>query len=339
MPSMLRNLVAVGHAGARRVDITSRRFASDVIVGVVGRLVFLLLVSWGLVFVGWHNVNWGLALVGAIGMAIWGYSPRRFFIAMGMGALVQGLRDEDLTQGAILGIVTWHKVVRSSIAAFLCCEIMLATPIFDKSPLLFIPILVILLTMLMVYVSDFGEKLKTIALVATGVALLAYSYPVGMSHWNAHNKKPAPGASEGSQGTGASGQQAGAGSAASAPEGPQYTPPRPGTPSTGSVERQMTASQVPESARATSTITTPTWNKPSEDGDLPMEVWSKSMMIDPGCGVTFDAGNCVKYVVRFRYQGGEWSEHTCAGAFPTGDEVQFKVLEPMKKVPVRLTCS
>lgn len=270
-----------------------------------------------------------------------------FFIGFGVYAIIHGLlnygvvggtavaggllawfQDKDFSQGMVSGLKVIAILGGMSLFCFIAFGFILLKLPFAVKPELFWDIFIIVVLAGLAYGAIPWAPMKhTIGIIA--ILVLGYTL-YDLREANVAANKPLTPSGAGAEG----------GGAASAPEGPQYTPTRTATPSMRRVEeRQMTTSSAQQNPVATSRITTPTWEKPSEDGNLPMEEWSKSLMIDPGCGVTFDAGNCVKYVVRFRYQGGEWSEHTCAGAFPTGDEVQFKVLEPMKKVPVRLTCS
>lgn len=98
--------------------------------------------------------------------------------------------------------------------------------------------------------------------------------------------------------------------------------------------------QLPTAApSSTSTIQEARWSEgDTNDGSLPIGTWSEILSADPGCKIHFDGGNGVDYMVRYRLHSGEWEDHE-PGTYPKADEVQFMLLKPVGRVPVRITCN
>lgn len=89
---------------------------------------------------------------------------------------------------------------------------------------------------------------------------------------------------------------------------------------------------------ATEQSVTPTatakWKEVTEDGSIPVGVWSESTMLPPGSRTFFDAGNGTAYQIRYRLYKSEWTVHSGANNFPPADEIQFKAMKPgLQKIP------
>ena len=89
---------------------------------------------------------------------------------------------------------------------------------------------------------------------------------------------------------------------------------------------------------ATEQSVTPTatakWKEVTEDGSIPVGVWSESTMLPPGSKTFFDAGNGTVYQIRYRLYKSEWTVHSGGNNFPPADEIQFKAMKPgLQKIP------
>ncbi len=121
------------------------------------------------------ELNWVPFFTGIAVFAIWVFAPTRLLIAAGAGAAVQGLKDEDLTQGAIKGLTTLYQVALGVMLWFGIVAGILAAIPFQARPAAFFPIAGMLLLLTLAFTSVKNRIVK--AVIATfAVTVIGYNF-------------------------------------------------------------------------------------------------------------------------------------------------------------------
>jgi hypothetical protein len=136
--------------------------------------IVLVLIMWGLNAAGQKEVNWAFFFLGIILFAIWSFAPVRLLIAAGAGAAIEGLKDEDLTRGAVRGVTTWYQVILGVMLWFMITAAILSVISFQAKPGNFFPIVAMLLLITVGYAAVKNGTVKS--LIATfGTIVIFFS--------------------------------------------------------------------------------------------------------------------------------------------------------------------
>lgn len=151
------------------------REEADRIHGFLLRLmvvtVSLILVMWGFNAVGMKEVNFIFFFIGGGYIAAKALQPKMIGLAAVAGVVVQGLRDEDLSQGAVKGLQALYMVALGVLLGFWVLSGILSTWSFKEAPAAFFPIAAMVLT-LAVMSAYFGLKGKTAVTAITAYAVV-----------------------------------------------------------------------------------------------------------------------------------------------------------------------
>lgn len=142
-----------------------------------------VLVMWALNAGGAKEVNFAFFFLGVIVFAIWIFAPTRLLIAAGAGAAVQGLKDEDLTQGAIKGIVTLYKVALGVMLWFMIVAGILSVISFQAKPLVFFPVVAMLLLITVAYASVKNGTVKALIAIFGTAVIVFYMFALVPDDW------------------------------------------------------------------------------------------------------------------------------------------------------------
>lgn len=165
---LLRNAIARGGNTLDDVDDIAWRAMLAFLC-----LIAMVPVMWGLNVIGWKGANYVFLFGGIAITAIWAFAPTKILWAMGAGALVQGLKDEDITKGAVAGITTWYQVILGVMLWIAIVAGILATISFKESPASFFPIAGMLLLVTLAFASVKSKWLKAI-IGGFAVAVIVY---------------------------------------------------------------------------------------------------------------------------------------------------------------------
>ncbi|MEX0917788.1 MAG: hypothetical protein WDZ93_01395 [Candidatus Paceibacterota bacterium] len=142
---------------------------------------FAVFCMWLVNIAGAPGLNLFFLFVGAILFVILFTRVEFFFAALGLGAVVQGLRNEDITQGSILGVSTLFKVMFGAVFYFTFAALILSVVPFSGAPGAFwgIAAVLVVVSSFAAYVggSD-GKWLKAIVTVAAGAIFLTFVWQI-----------------------------------------------------------------------------------------------------------------------------------------------------------------
>lgn len=110
-------------------------------------IVLLITLAWFINIHGIRSISYVFMMVGVYAMTILVLRPKVIFIALGLGAVIHGLNDEDITQGAVDGLKTLFKVFFGVLFYFTACMTVLAFISFERSPGIFWGYTAIILTL------------------------------------------------------------------------------------------------------------------------------------------------------------------------------------------------
>ncbi len=165
-------------ANARVRGLNSLEDVKDVYFRVVVSLGAIAMLGvplmWAINKEGYPGFNWVFFFGGVAMTAIWAFSPTRLLWAMGAGALVQGLNDEDLTKGAIKGLSTWYQIVLGLLLWICIISGLLAVVPFQKNPSAFFPIAGMLFLLTLAFVSVKNGALKW-SIAAFAIAVIIFN--------------------------------------------------------------------------------------------------------------------------------------------------------------------
>ncbi len=123
--------------------------------------------------------NWILLpmFAGMIITPICAFLPKIVFIAMGLGALVDGLKDKDITQGSVAGIIYWYRFFLGTFLVFTIFMGVLFIWSFAKSPAWLITGLIgaiILVTAIAYFKMKTGMWQWIVVLTSAGLIVLSF---------------------------------------------------------------------------------------------------------------------------------------------------------------------
>lgn len=106
----------------------------------------LIIIMWGINAFGGKEVNYVFFFAGGILLILQASNPRVVGGSALAGTVVQGLRDEDLTQGAVKGVMVLYRVMLGMLFGFWVLAGLLSTWSFKEAPGAFWPIAAMALT-------------------------------------------------------------------------------------------------------------------------------------------------------------------------------------------------
>ncbi len=166
---------ALGRNARARARLAYGQTRQMYTTAVVGGLctILLVLVMWLINIAGGKEVNYIFLFPGLAVIAIWAFSPKRILIAMGAGAIVQGLSDEDITQGAVTGVKTLYQGTLGVMLWFAITAGMLSVLSFKESPASFFSIAAMLFILAITFVS-IPSKFLRVVVAGVAVAVIVY---------------------------------------------------------------------------------------------------------------------------------------------------------------------
>lgn len=151
-------------------------------VGRIGiMLVFLVFVMWVLNVVGLERLNWLFFFLAAGFLLYIGTAPRLLAYSMVLGSTVAAFKDEDVSKGAVKGLVVLFGIVLA--AVFWVCGIaaFLALWSFAKAPFAFIPFAGMMLLLAVAFAYFKMESGKTLGRIVVAVALVVAAIALAQS--------------------------------------------------------------------------------------------------------------------------------------------------------------
>lgn len=130
----------------------------------------LIIIMWGINALGGKEVNYVFFFLGGIFLILKASNPRIAGASAIAGSTVQGLRDEDLSQSAVKGVVVLYRVMLGLLLGFWILAGLLSTWSFKEAPAAFFPIAAMALT-IAVTVEFFNMKGGIFKWVVIGYAL------------------------------------------------------------------------------------------------------------------------------------------------------------------------
>lgn len=143
----------------------------------------------------WPAINIPQTLAGALLLVITATKPKVIFTVTLLGGLVQGLRDEDITQGTIKGIGVLFKVLWGALFYFTAIGTVLSLISFAWSPITFWAVALVILTVqaMFAYYEVKTEKLTRRMVITAGILLVIYFFlhlfAPGLVRWLGNNYK------------------------------------------------------------------------------------------------------------------------------------------------------
>lgn len=115
-----------------------------------------------------------IAFIGLLVMATAALHPKFLFWAAGLGAIVEGLNDRDITQGSMQGVRVYFRVVSGALFYFTASAVILAIIPFTKAPSVFwgFALIIIAVSTLFAYLNVDTGKWK-VRIVVTSVIILS----------------------------------------------------------------------------------------------------------------------------------------------------------------------
>ena len=115
-----------------------------------------------------------IAFIGLLVMATAALHPKFLFWAAGLGAIVEGLNDRDITQGSVQGVRVYFRVVSGALFYFTASAVILAIIPFTKAPSVFwgFALIIIAVSTLFAYLNVDTGKWK-VRIVVTSVIVLS----------------------------------------------------------------------------------------------------------------------------------------------------------------------
>lgn len=151
-------------------------------IGRIGiMLVFLVFVMWVLNVAGLEKLNWLFFFLAAGFLLYIGTAPRLLAYSMVLGSTVAAFKDEDVSKGAVKGLVVLFGIVLA--AVFWVCGIaaFLALWSFAKAPFAFIPFAGMMLLLAVAFAYFKMESGKTLGRIVVAVALVVAAIALAQS--------------------------------------------------------------------------------------------------------------------------------------------------------------
>lgn len=283
-------------AAARRIGVAVAGLATNeaerlqmALIVTIGVLLFLIGIMWGINAYWVKEVNLIFFVLGGIYLIVKGTQWRLIGAAALVGVGVQGLRDQDMSQGAVQGVQVLYKILFGLLFGFWLIAGLLSTWPFEAAPAMFFPFAAMIMVIAVTCIF-FGIKGKVTAWIiiayATGVIGIIGWKTLTPESWRTPEVKVEPLRYNGV-----------------------------------GVERH------------------PAWTVKGKDGALPVNVWSKSIKVPPGCRAKHAAGLGTVFQVRSRLHGGAWTLQAPKAKVP-GDEFQVMIRkEGVLEMPSIVVCS
>ncbi len=170
----------------RRISVAGLRITMDELNLIHAQLQKFLIVTmvviiamWGINIVGLKEANFVFFFLGGFLILSLGSAPFLILSGAGLGVVVHGLRDDDLSKGAVAGVQGLYKIVIGSLFGFWVASGILATWSFRESPFSFFPIIAMIM-LLAVMSSVFGLKGKKVPIAIITTYAVAV---IGIAAW------------------------------------------------------------------------------------------------------------------------------------------------------------
>ncbi|MBX2866720.1 hypothetical protein KTR10_02070 [Candidatus Kaiserbacteria bacterium] len=152
MTNLVNQLGAYAHEKGEDVRFILFKFAFYTLIATT--------VMWSINLAGFLGVNVALSFIGLIALGLHLTNTTIVFTAMGLGAIVQGLNDEDITQGAVEGAQILYKGALGILFFFTFSASVLSTWSFEENPGAFwvIALMGIVLGLLTIWLGEGSKK-------------------------------------------------------------------------------------------------------------------------------------------------------------------------------------
>lgn len=128
------NLMRLGARYARR---NTQRLYHAVGYVALPAIMLAVIAMWLINIAGGQGVNFIFAVAGSYALAIFALKPKMFIVAAGLGVIVDGLNDKDITQGSVRGVQVLFKAFFGGLFYFTACAATLSFISFAASPAAF----------------------------------------------------------------------------------------------------------------------------------------------------------------------------------------------------------
>jgi hypothetical protein len=181
---MIHNTVRSIKAGAESKLLDANDLYWSIFAKGAPGMVLSILLMWGLNVAGWQEVNYIFFFIGMLFFLYVGFSPKAVLTALGVGVVVQGLQDEDLTKGAVVvGLKALYQVVLGVMLWFGIIVGILSVVSFEPKPLAFLPIAATLLIMTLTFASVKSRVLKGVVTVIGTLVIGYHSWYLVPEEW------------------------------------------------------------------------------------------------------------------------------------------------------------
>lgn len=150
----------------------TRRQATGLYTAVMTMVAFVfitVLIMWLLNVAGFQGINFALAFAGVFLLVGVMLAPKMIYVFFGLGALVNGLQDRDITQGGVAGISGFFRLMTGLIFYFTACATVLAIIPFKHSPSTFwgLALVIVVVSSMFTYLNiSTGKWMKYIVVTA-----------------------------------------------------------------------------------------------------------------------------------------------------------------------------
>jgi hypothetical protein len=167
---LLEDVAAISALQAKRIHA--------MLIGIIVASLVIITIMWGINIAGGKQINIIFFLLGGLYIILQTTKPVTVTVAAGAGAVVAGLADKDLSQGALTGLKALYRVTIGALFGFWALAGLLATWSFQENPASFFYVMAMVLT-IAVTVELFGMKsnkltAKVIIIYASAVITVAF---------------------------------------------------------------------------------------------------------------------------------------------------------------------
>ncbi len=167
---LLEDVAAISVLQAKRIHA--------MLIGIIVASLVIITIMWGINIAGGKQINIIFFLLGGLYIILQTTKPVTVTVAAGAGAVVAGLADKDLSQGALTGLKALYRVTIGALFGFWVLAGLLATWSFQENPASFFYVMAMVLT-IAVTVELFGMKsnkltAKVIIIYASAVITVAF---------------------------------------------------------------------------------------------------------------------------------------------------------------------
>lgn len=128
------NLLRLGARYARR---NTQRLYHTIGYLVLPAIILAVVAMWLINIAGGQGVNFIFFVAGIYALAIFALKPKMLLIAAGLGIIVDGLNDKDITQGSVRGVQVLFNALFGVLFYFTACAATLSFISFAASPAAF----------------------------------------------------------------------------------------------------------------------------------------------------------------------------------------------------------